>query len=160
MKYVRRLMESRPVSGRVPDQSIIIENNLQPSERVRATRGNDYLFIYTAAGKPFTVNLGKIPGNILTGFWFDPKTGESTPVEPFKNSGIKNFTSQKSGYGRLDIGSGRCGKKLQAAIKQRACFRCPRQTIIIIYLIQLFLIHFSVTHFPIFAWGKINYSFK
>ncbi|MEJ0080369.1 MAG: DUF4038 domain-containing protein [Puia sp.] len=62
MKWLRRLMETHaPISERIPDQSVILENNLPAAERIQATRGKDYLFVYSAAaGKPFTVVLGKI----------------------------------------------------------------------------------------------------
>jgi hypothetical protein len=63
MKWIRRLMESHPpLTERIPDQSLILENNLTLSERIQATRGKDYLFVYSAAGKPFTVVLEKITG--------------------------------------------------------------------------------------------------
>lgn len=65
MAFVRKLMESRPMLDRVPDQSLIVENNYFPADRIQATRGKDYAFIYTASGKTFTVNLGEITGNQL-----------------------------------------------------------------------------------------------
>ena len=105
MNFMHRLMESRPMLERVPDQSLIIENNYPAAERIQATRGKGYLFIYSAAGRPFTVKLGKISGKILKGFWFDPRTGTSTMIEPFDNQGSKKFTPPQqtfpssSGYG-------------------------------------------------------------
>ncbi|RYF54487.1 MAG: DUF4038 domain-containing protein, partial [Cytophagaceae bacterium] len=73
MKFVRRLLESRPLLDRVPDQSMIIENAYPPAERIQATRGKDYAFVYTAAGKPFTVKLGTLSGNRLAAYWFNPR---------------------------------------------------------------------------------------
>lgn len=105
MKYVRMLMESRPLLDRVPDQSLIVENNSPAAERIQATRGKDYLFVYSAAGRAFTVNLGKISGEFLQGFWYNPKNGESKPIEPFQNIGSHKFTPpqetfpSRSGYG-------------------------------------------------------------
>lgn len=99
MKLVRNLMESRSILDRIPDQSIIAENNLSPAERIQATRGKDYLFVYTAAGKAFTVVLGKISGDFLKGFWYDPKTGKTTAIEPFENRGSKQFSPPTKGYG-------------------------------------------------------------
>ncbi len=99
MKFVRQLMESRPMLDRVPDQSLIEENNLYVGERIQATRGNDYAFIYSSAGKPFTVNLGKISGTSLNVNWFNPKTGEVKFVEKVENKGKKNFIPPSAGYG-------------------------------------------------------------
>ncbi len=41
MQYVRRLMQSHPMLKRVPDQSLIMENNYSPSERIQATLGGE-----------------------------------------------------------------------------------------------------------------------
>lgn len=99
MKFVRMLMESRPMLDRVPDQSLVEENNLYVGERIQATRGNDYAFIYSAIGKPFTINLGKISGNQLNAYWFNPKNGESKFIEKLENKGKKKFTPPTMGYG-------------------------------------------------------------
>ena len=99
MTLVHHLMVSRPLLDRIPDQSLIIENNFAPSERIQATRGKDYMFVYSAGGKPFTVVLQKISGNKLSGFWFDPKTGKTIAIDPFENAGNKNFNPPSSGYG-------------------------------------------------------------
>jgi hypothetical protein len=100
MKFVRRLMESRPILDRVPDQSLIVENDLGTAERIQATRGNDYAFIYTAAGKSFTVNLGKISGTKLNATWFNPRNGEVKKTEQTENIGQKKFTPPTAGYGQ------------------------------------------------------------
>lgn len=100
MQYVRRLMESRPMLDRVPDQSLIVENNLGPAERIQATRGRDYAFVYTAAGKPFTVNAGKIAGQSVRGTWFDPRTGKTRPTDSFGNRQPQRYVPPTSGYGQ------------------------------------------------------------
>jgi hypothetical protein len=100
MKFVRQLMESRPMLERVPDQSLVEESNLYVGERIQATRGNDYAFVYAANGKPFTVNLGKIAGNQLNAHWFNPRNGETKFLEKLDNKGKKKFTPPSAGYGQ------------------------------------------------------------
>jgi hypothetical protein len=100
MTYVRKLIESHSPLDRIPDQSLIKENNYSAAERLQATRGNDYLFIYTAAGKPFTVVLEKIKGDRLQAYWFNPRDGKTTNTEIIDNKGTKNFTPPSSGYGK------------------------------------------------------------
>lgn len=100
MKFVRRLMESRPMLDRIPDQSLIVENDYVPAERIQATRGNDYAFIYTSAGKPFTVNLGKISGNNLKTAWLNPRTGELKNGSTIASKGQQKFTPPSVGYGQ------------------------------------------------------------
>ncbi len=100
VKFIKRLIESRPILDRIPDQSLVVENNLSAYERIQATRGNDYAFIYTALGKSFTVNLEKISGSQLTAIWFNPKNGEVKDAGKLENNGTKQFTPPTSGYGQ------------------------------------------------------------
>lgn len=99
MKYLRRLIESRPMLDRVPDQSLITDG-LGAHDRIQSTRGKDYLFVYTTQGKPITVNLGKISGKEAVAFWYNPKNGETKDDSRFQNTGQKTFTPPGSGYGQ------------------------------------------------------------
>ena len=100
MIFVKKLIESHPFLERIPDQSLIKENNYNAAERIQATRGNDYLFVYTATGKPFTVVLEKIKGEKLQSYWFNPRDGKTTTTETIDNKGNRNFTPPSSGYGQ------------------------------------------------------------
>jgi hypothetical protein len=100
MKFVRKLMESHPLTERVPDQSLILENNLATSVRIQATRGADYAFIYSAAGNPFTVILDKIKGKKLNVYWFDPRNGSVKQEHQISNNGRRLFVPPGSGYGQ------------------------------------------------------------
>ena len=99
MKYIRKLIESRPMPDRIPDQSSIKENNLTAAERIQATRGKDYMFVYTAAGKPITVLPRKIRGGMLRACWYNPRNGERTDIGSVVNSKENIFTPPDSGYG-------------------------------------------------------------
>src|ERR1700722_19628726 len=46
MHYLRTLMESRPMLERVPDQSVLADEGACAAERIQATRGKNYAFIY------------------------------------------------------------------------------------------------------------------
>lgn len=98
MKYLRRLIESRPMLDRVPDQTLI-QDAMGANERIQATRGKDYIFVYSTQGKPITVNLGKISGKEASAFWYNPRNGESKDDGRFQNAGKKIFTPPGSGYG-------------------------------------------------------------
>lgn len=99
MKFVRQLMESHPITDRVPDQSLVVENNYFPADRIQATRGKDYIFVYTASGRSFTVLPGKIKAAKLNASWFDPRTGKVTQVGIIPNKKRK-FTPPSTGYNR------------------------------------------------------------
>ena len=83
---------------RVPDQTLI-KDAMGANDRIQATRGKDYMFVYTSQGKPITVNLGKISGKECAAFWYNPKNGETKDDTRFQNSGQKVFTPPSSGYG-------------------------------------------------------------
>ncbi|MEO6719434.1 MAG: glycoside hydrolase family 140 protein [Ferruginibacter sp.] len=100
MIFAKKLVESHPFLDRVPDQSLIKENDQDVYERIQACRGLDYLFVYSSVGKPFTVNLGKIKGPQLQAYWYDPRNGKTTDIEVVQNSGTKLFTPPSSGYGK------------------------------------------------------------
>lgn len=99
MTFLRRLIESRPMLDRVPDQSLIT-NALDAHDRIQATRGKDYLFVYTTQGKPVRINMGKISGSEVAAFWYDPKNGEIKDAGRFPNKGQQLFSAPSSGYGQ------------------------------------------------------------
>ncbi|MEO5682469.1 MAG: glycoside hydrolase family 140 protein [Chitinophagaceae bacterium] len=100
MKYVKSLLESFPQADRIPDQSAVVENTNVPAERVQATRGKDYLLVYSCAGRPFTLLMEKISGAILRGYWYDPRNGKATPVTQVTNKGKHQFIPPSAGYGK------------------------------------------------------------
>lgn len=100
MKYVRKLIIAYPITERVPDQSLIAENNNYQPQRIQATSGNNYMMVYSAAGLPFTVNLGKISGKKLNAYWYDPRNGETKKLDAINNKGQQKFTPPSSGYGQ------------------------------------------------------------
>ena len=98
MQYVRDLIESRPYLSRVPDQSLVADA-LTGADRISATRGDGYAFIYSAQGRKFTVNLGKVGGERVKAWWFNPRTGTATEDETFENRGTREFTPPSEGFG-------------------------------------------------------------
>ena len=68
-------------------------------DRVQATRGKDYAFIYSIKGKSFTVNMGKISGTQVNAWWFDPKNGQTKLIGSFANKGQQKFSPPTEGYG-------------------------------------------------------------
>jgi hypothetical protein len=98
MQHLRSLVESRPLLSLVPDQSLIV-NALSGSDRIQAARGDGFLFVYTATGNKFTVNLGKISGSDLKAYWYNPRNGSSTSLGTVRNSGTREFTPQFVGLG-------------------------------------------------------------
>jgi Protein of unknown function (DUF4038)/Putative collagen-binding domain of a collagenase len=91
MKYLRALIESRPMEDRIPDQTLLADQGSCTAERIQATRGKDYAFIYSAYGRPIVVNTEKIAGQKLNASWYDPRTGRTAYLDPFDNKGQHTF---------------------------------------------------------------------
>ncbi|MCX5637207.1 MAG: glycoside hydrolase family 140 protein [Planctomycetota bacterium] len=91
MMHVRNLLESRPFLTRVPDQSLISGEAGNGGEHIQATRGDDYAFIYLPFGQKVAVVLGKISGQKVKTWWFDPRTGEAKIIGTYPNSSTREF---------------------------------------------------------------------
>ena len=97
--HLKNLVTRRNFAEREPDQSVIIENNLSPAERIQATRGKDYILVYASTGKEFTMNLGKLKGEKLTTYWYRPTNGKEEGRSEVENKGTRKFMPPSSGYG-------------------------------------------------------------
>jgi hypothetical protein len=98
MKHVRALVEARPYLSRVPDQSLVADS-LEGLDRIAATRGDGYAMVYSAQGRKFTVNMGKIGAAKLVARWYNPRTGTSEAAGEFDGAGTTEFTPPSEGFG-------------------------------------------------------------
>jgi xylan 1,4-beta-xylosidase len=101
VRYLRYLIESRPMLGRIPDQSLIAGEDLPVLDRVQVTRAADgsYAFVYTASGKPFRLDISRLSRMELVAWWYDPHTGEAKQFDRFTNVATHEFTPPSSGVG-------------------------------------------------------------
>src|SRR5215207_9765399 len=99
MQVLRRLMVSRPIKGRVPDQSLLVGPHLTGGDHIRATRGGDrsYAFVYTAGGKPVTVDLTQLSGTKVEARWYNPRKGKSAYLGSFAKTGTRTFAAPTTG---------------------------------------------------------------
>ena len=102
VKYAKDLLLSRPFFSRVPASMFIKSPSLLGTEHIQATISQDgsYAFIYSAAGRPFTVDMNKLSGDKLNGFWYNPRNGKSSFIAQFSADGLKEFTPPTEGYGQ------------------------------------------------------------
>jgi len=88
MKFVTKLMKSRPILNRVPDQSLIANSS---NNDAIATKGNGYAMVYLPTGGSVTVNLNKIASSVKA-WWYNPINGNSTPIGTSQTA-TKTFTT-------------------------------------------------------------------
>lgn len=91
MKYLKALMSSRSYIDRVPDQSLIAGQNGVKYERLSATRGKDYIMVYTYTGRTINLNMGKIEGAQVKASWFNPRDGKTAVIAEVGNTGTHLF---------------------------------------------------------------------
>ncbi|MHB9028521.1 MAG: glycoside hydrolase family 140 protein [Candidatus Latescibacterota bacterium] len=105
MGYGRALMESRPFLTRIPDPAVIVDGPVPTSVPgagrycFAATRdtGRTFAMVYAPVGRAFTVRMDVIAGPKVTAWWFNPRTGESTKIGSFPNTGERTFISPDPG---------------------------------------------------------------
>jgi hypothetical protein len=96
---LRKLIESRPVLTRIPDQSLIVGDPGKGGEHAQATRSasGDYAMIYVPVSRTITLDLAKLSGKMTVVWWFDPRTGEAREFERFVRTDRKTFTPPSDG---------------------------------------------------------------
>jgi hypothetical protein len=100
MQHGRRLMESRPVLTRVPDNGIIVEAAVKTAVpgagryQFVATRDEQgtYAMVYAPVGRAFSVRMDIIKGGKVKAWWFNPRTGgHANAIGEFANTGTREF---------------------------------------------------------------------
>lgn len=91
MKYLKKLFLSKSYFDRIPDQSLIASNPGEQYTYQVATRGAEYAFKYTFCGREIMARMGILEGDKIQASWFNPRSGESSPLGEYENSGTKVF---------------------------------------------------------------------
>lgn len=110
MQHGRRLMESRPFLTRIPDDSLLVAHKPDQAEiptavpgagakRFVATRDveGSYAMIYAPTGRKFNVNLTKLTGEKLRGWWFNPRDGKATLIGVWSKTAEREFITPTPG---------------------------------------------------------------
>jgi len=91
MVYLKKLILSRPYFERVPDQSLIADGQGVKYNRLIATRGTNYAFVYTYTGRDMDINTTKLPGSKIKASWYNPRNGNITAIGTFNKSKNTKF---------------------------------------------------------------------
>jgi len=105
MIYGRLLMESRPFLSRIPDNSIIVTDNVPTSVpgagayQFVATRDDEgtYAMVYVPVGRRFSVRMDVIQGDEVIAWWYNPRNGKATKIGKYSHSGTQSFVSPEPG---------------------------------------------------------------
>jgi len=100
MGYVKKLITSRPMLERIPDQSMIIGmNNPEEGYYVTATRSGDgrYAFVYMPSARLLNLKTDSLQGLQLMVTWFNPRTGEFTDPINMEKRPVMTFMPPSRG---------------------------------------------------------------
>ena len=92
MTHAGNLLKSRP-ADRWRDESLVIEGMGSGRDRMGASRGDDFAFIYFPAPMTRTIQMNKISGSRVKCYWYNTGTGERTLIGTYKNSGTRTFST-------------------------------------------------------------------
>jgi hypothetical protein len=108
MTHLRRLMESRPMLTRIPDQGLIARKGPEPCVRtaetwpcgvpdhVHATRdaAGRYAMVYVpGGGRTVTVDARRLSGKSLVAWWYSPADGSARRIGTFPRKRAMAFTT-------------------------------------------------------------------
>jgi len=101
-KHLKNLMLSRPVLSRIPDQSMVIGNQLEDNNFVSATRDSKgtYAMIYFPTGKATFLDFSNLIGEKFSSWWFDPRTGNAFKGPSLDKSNKKEIKPPTFGKGQ------------------------------------------------------------
>ena len=99
MIHVRRLMESRPMTERIPFQELVANGYMPETDYIVATKGKNYAFVYIPTGWGASINLEKLGWEQSVVWWYNPRTGEASKLKEITNKGIQEFRPETGGRG-------------------------------------------------------------
>ncbi len=99
MIHVRKLMESRPFTDRVPFQQIVLNENQSETDFIVATRGKDYVMVYIPTGLEAKLDLNLCGWKNAKASWYNCQTGEAESFGIIKTNQQKSFKPSTSGKG-------------------------------------------------------------
>jgi hypothetical protein len=82
MIHLHRLIESRPMLERIPDQSLIGTVQAGGGEHQRACRDTHgrWAMLYLPMSQTLRVNCAALTGATFRDWWFNPRTGAAAPT--------------------------------------------------------------------------------
>ena len=91
LRFLKRLMQSRPMLERVPAQELLANHSGEKYHYLLATKGEGYAYIYTYMGSVIEVQMNLLEGSRTKASWFNPRNGSISEIGDFENEGTQLF---------------------------------------------------------------------
>ncbi len=97
--YLRRLMESYPMAGRIPDNTLIADPNGERGEHMEAFTGagGSYAMVYLPVGRTVTIRTSRLKGLSLKAMWFNPRDASTQQIAGPVKKPAATFTAPTLG---------------------------------------------------------------
>jgi hypothetical protein len=91
--YLRKLIESRPSSNRIPDNTLILNGQGEKSERMEAFRDADskYIMVYLPVTKEIEIDVSIIRSKKIAAWWYNPQTGKALKIGLLDKKPVMKF---------------------------------------------------------------------
>lgn len=101
VKHLKNLFLSRPFLNRIPDQTMVLDQQEDDGHYVIATRDSNgsYAMVYYPTGQSRTLSLSNLKGNAFNLWWYDPRTGNAFKGNPLQTSDKVTIVPPTSGKG-------------------------------------------------------------
>lgn len=98
--YLKKLLESRPLLDRVPDNSILLKGQGEKAEHIESFHSPDfgYAMVYLPVGKTITISTANFNKKMIV-WWFNPKDASIQKIGAMENKQILELTSPTIGVG-------------------------------------------------------------
>lgn len=91
MIHLKNLLLSKSYFDRIPDQSLLSGDAGEKYDRLVATRGKNYAWIYAYTGRVIRIQMNKLKGTEIKASWYNPRNGKYTSIGSFTNKGTQVF---------------------------------------------------------------------
>lgn len=99
MGLVRRLMESRPVTERIPFNEIVRNEYVPETDAIVATRGEDYVMVYIPTGWGAAIDMERCGWPLARGWWYNCRDGGVKALGELSAEGVRTFAPETGGRG-------------------------------------------------------------
>ncbi|WP_425638150.1 glycoside hydrolase family 140 protein [Algoriphagus yeomjeoni] len=99
MKFFKKFFEAIDFTKIVSDQKLILSENPENEDQIRAAIANDgsYVIAYLAKPREVKVDLTELTGDKLHGIWYNPRNGKKIAIKKLKPTPSLTFQPPTSG---------------------------------------------------------------
>ncbi|MGK2868821.1 MAG: glycoside hydrolase family 140 protein [Mycobacterium sp.] len=92
--HLRRLLQSRPIFTRTPDGGT---GTAEAGTRTTTAEDGAYMMVYSADGRPVSVDLNRLSGATARLWWYDPRSGTAIDATTVPSAGEITMTPPEAG---------------------------------------------------------------